>query len=129
MSIQSATMVQSDSYHLGTVGQRQVAHDQGHAISEANISRPIVGNQTSHTSNEQTIAEKQILHSIDRVLKALQGPNTSLEMKIHEKTNQVIVKVMNRDTGEVIREIPPEKMQDLVAKMIEIAGLLVDERV
>ncbi|WP_167686495.1 flagellar protein FlaG, partial [Paenibacillus polymyxa] len=30
--------------------------------------------------------------------------------------------------GELIREIPPEKTLDLVAKMMEIAGILVDEK-
>ena len=40
-----------------------------------------------------------------------------------------MVKVINSETNEVIREIPPEKILDLVAKMWELAGILVDERV
>jgi flagellar protein FlaG len=34
---------------------------------------------------------------------------------------------VNRETGEVIREIPPEKFLDMVAKLQELAGILVDE--
>jgi flagellar protein FlaG len=39
-----------------------------------------------------------------------------------------MVKVLNTDTGQVIREIPPEKNLDFVAKLWEMAGILVDER-
>jgi flagellar protein FlaG len=48
---------------------------------------------------------------------------------IHEDTNRVIVKVINNETGEVIREIPPEKIVELVAKMNTYLGLLIDETV
>jgi flagellar protein FlaG len=40
-----------------------------------------------------------------------------------------MVKVLNKDTGELIREVPPEKTLDLVASMMEIAGILVDEKI
>jgi flagellar protein FlaG len=39
-----------------------------------------------------------------------------------------MVKVMDKEDGKVIREIPPEKTLDLVAKLWELAGILVDER-
>lgn len=55
------------------------------------------------------IGEEQLIRNIDRAVKALQGPSTSLEISIHEKTHSVMVKVMNKETGELIREIPPEK--------------------
>ena len=40
-----------------------------------------------------------------------------------------MVKVINSINDEVIREIPPEKILDMVAHMLEIAGIIVDERV
>ncbi|WP_431086434.1 flagellar protein FlaG [Paenibacillus sp. 8b26] len=75
------------------------------------------------------LGEEQLIRAIDRAVKALQGPTTTLEMSVHEKTHQILVKVLNKDTGELIREIPPEKTLDLVAKMMEIAGILIDEKV
>ncbi|MNC25145.1 flagellar protein FlaG [compost metagenome] len=52
-----------------------------------------------------------------------------LDISIHEKTHKLMVKVMNKETGELIREVPPEKTLDLVAKMMELAGIMIDERV
>ncbi|KGP80868.1 MULTISPECIES: flagellar protein FlaG [unclassified Paenibacillus] len=73
--------------------------------------------------------EEHLIKAIDRAVKALQGPSTTLEMSVHEKTHQILVKVLNKETGELIREIPPEKTLDLVAKMMEIAGIIIDEKV
>lgn len=76
-----------------------------------------------------SVAEEQLIKTIERAVKSLQGPQTTLEISIHEKTHDIMVKVLNKDTGELIREVPPEKTLDLVAKMMEIAGILVDEKV
>ncbi len=72
--------------------------------------------------------DEQIVKAIERALKALQGPTTMVEVSVHEETKQVMVKVLDQDSGKVIREIPPEKMLDLVANMMKVAGLLIDER-
>ena len=74
------------------------------------------------------ISEQQLIRAIERAIKAMQGANTVLEFSIHEKTKEIMVKVLNRETGEVIREIPPEKILDFVAKVWEMAGLFIDER-
>jgi flagellar protein FlaG len=74
------------------------------------------------------VSDEQLIKAIDRAIKAAEGSATSLEFSIHDATNQIMVKVLEKDTGRVIREIPPEKMMDMVAKLWEMAGILVDER-
>ncbi|MFF2018105.1 flagellar protein FlaG [Paenibacillus sp. NPDC058177] len=81
--------------------------------------------QGAHVS----LGEEHLIRTIERAVKALQGPTTTLDVSVHQKTHAIMVKVLNKDTGELIREIPPEKTLDLVAKMMEIAGILVDEKV
>lgn len=76
-----------------------------------------------------SVGEEQLIKAIDRAIKALEGPHTVFEVSVHEQTNSIMVKVLDRDSGQLIREIPPEKTLDLVAKMMEIAGILIDERI
>lgn len=76
-----------------------------------------------------SVGEELLIRNIDRAVKALQGPETTLDISIHEKTHDIMVKVLNKETGEVLREIPREQTLDLVAKMMEIAGILIDEKV
>jgi flagellar protein FlaG len=75
-----------------------------------------------------TISEEQLIRAIEKAIKQMQGPNTMLDFSVHEKTKQIMVKVLNKDSGEVIREIPAEKNLDFVAKLWEMAGIIVDER-
>lgn len=75
-----------------------------------------------------SISDEQLILAIDRAIKSLQGRPTSLEVSVHEKTNQIMVKVLDNETGDTIREIPPEKTLDFIAKIWELAGLIVDER-
>jgi len=76
-----------------------------------------------------TIAEEQRIRMIEHAIKSIQGPTTRLDYSVHEKTNDIIIRVVDKETGEVIREIPPEKSLDILSKLLEIAGLLIDERV
>nr|WP_145162948.1 flagellar protein FlaG [Paenibacillus terrae] len=76
-----------------------------------------------------SIGEEQLIRNIDRAVKSLQGPDTTLDISIHDKTHEIMVKVLNKETGEVIREVPPEKTLDLVAKMMELAGIMIDAKV
>ncbi|MGG4049605.1 flagellar protein FlaG [Paenibacillus favisporus] len=75
------------------------------------------------------IGEEQLIRRIDQAMKALAGPETTLDISIHKATNSIMVKVLDKDTGEVIREVPPEKTLDIVAKMMEIAGIIIDKKV
>lgn len=47
---------------------------------------------------------------------------------IHEDTNRVTIKIVDKNTKETIKELPPEKTLDMIAKVWEMAGILVDER-
>jgi len=74
------------------------------------------------------VAEKVLIDAIERANKSLAGTNRKFEVSVHEKTNDIMVKVINTESNEVIREIPPEKILDLIAKLWELAGIIVDER-
>lgn len=79
-------------------------------------------------AEERVIDEKELIKNIEKANNTLNLRYTSLEFSIHEKTKAIMVKVIDRDSGELIREIPPEKILDAVAHMWEIAGIIVDEK-
>lgn len=72
--------------------------------------------------------------NLDKLKKVMEKAVASLphysdaKFGIHEKTNRIVIKLVDRDTQEVIKEIPPEKTLDLLAKRMELAGVLVDQR-
>lgn len=50
-----------------------------------------------------------------------------LRFVVHDKTERLMVQVLDVETEEVIREIPPEEMLDLVSRIHEMIGLFIDE--
>ncbi|KAA8997980.1 flagellar protein FlaG [Paenibacillus spiritus] len=115
---------------IKSVVSSELGFKGGNADSRADqINTNLELNQAERQGVKVPIGEEQLIKAIDKAVKALEGPSTTLEISIHEKTHELMVKVLNKDTGELIREVPPEKTLDLVAKMMEIAGILIDERV
>lgn len=81
-----------------------------------------------NNKNNIKLSEKSIKEAIEKANKKLVLADRKFELSINDETNDVIVKVINKETDEVMREIPSEKILDMVAKMMELAGLFVDER-
>ena len=81
---------------------------------------------------DQEVAPDKIKAAVDDLNKTVKQASplhhTQLSFKYHEDTNRISITVTDSDTDEVIREIPPEKTLDMLAKAWEMAGLLVDER-
>lgn len=75
--------------------------------------------------------EKKLIQLIEKSNKELKSQDLSLKFSIHEKTKAINVKVIRTlpdGKKEVVREFPPEKILDMVASMMEKAGLFVDKR-
>lgn len=71
----------------------------------------------------------QLKEAVKEVNNFLKPMKTSIQFVLHEELGEYYVKVVNEDTKEVIREIPPKKMLDMYAAMAELIGLLVDRKI
>lgn len=68
----------------------------------------------------------QIRKAVEEINK--RAHNSEAVFGIHDATNRVMIKIVDKDTKEVLKEYPPEKTLDMIAKVWEVAGLLVDEK-
>jgi flagellar protein FlaG len=55
--------------------------------------------------------------------------NIQLDFEKNRELEAVVVKVRNRESGEVIREIPPEEMLRIAKRMEEMSGMLLDKEI
>lgn len=86
-------------------------------------------NQEQHpgfVQKDKEVSTEQVKSAVDNINNQLR--RTSCSFKYHEETNRISITVRDKDTDEVIREIPPEKALDMIAKAWELAGLMVDEK-
>ena len=84
---------------------------------------------TNENPQNQQGSGKQLKSAVDSANQKLKmNHRTGCEFSYHEETKRVSIKVVDQDTKEVIREIPPEESLDMLQKLLELAGVLVDER-
>jgi flagellar protein FlaG len=75
------------------------------------------------------ISEKELKEALDKLSKFVEDDNTKIEYQFHSKfSNDLMIKIIDKATKEVILEVPPKKILDLVAKMMEMVGILFDKK-
>ncbi|KEH89015.1 hypothetical protein Z965_03930 [Clostridium novyi A str. BKT29909] len=79
--------------------------------------------------NQKDKSEKDIQSAVNKLNKFLQGENTHIEYERHKVfKNQFTIKIVDNKTKEVIKEVPPKKILDMVAEICKLAGVIVDKK-
>ena len=68
-------------------------------------------------------AVKKAINEINK-----RNPNSIVQFGVHEATNRMTIKILDKESRNVIKEFPAEKTLDLIAKAWELAGIMVDEK-
>ncbi|MDC7278899.1 MULTISPECIES: flagellar protein FlaG [Pseudobutyrivibrio] len=101
------------------------------AAKEIRASEPEYKNPNSNPEQEEAEdkamqASSSLKEAISKINSA-QG-NAEAVFGIHEGTNRVTIKMVDKQTKKVIKEFPAEETLDLIAKAWELAGIMVDEK-
>lgn len=126
-SIQKTESVQkpeADNKEVITETAQEVADNTTVAVKKA-TEKDENSNDKQNQQNQQATNDK-IKKAVEELNKKM--TNSEAVFGIHEKTNRVTIKIIDRDSKDVIKEFPPEKTLDMIAKAWELAGLLVDEK-
>ena len=86
------------------------------------------GVETQGNREEETTISSKIKDAVDKVNQKIVPSKTRCEFSYHEDTNRISIKVIDQATEETIKEIPAEETLDMLSKIWELAGLLIDER-
>ncbi|MCR4728090.1 MAG: flagellar protein FlaG [Lachnospiraceae bacterium] len=133
--INSVMTVQAQSYQPKPVSTRPAMEYTDVSIA---ADTPKVDNTTqvventeaksdsSYNQKDREPSNEQLHKAVEEINKKMY--NSEVAFGFHEKTNRVTIKIIDKETKEVIKELPPEKTLDLIAKAWELAGLMVDEK-
>ena len=103
-------------------------------LSQPADKKPTVQNFfTEKDQEDKDLSEEKDAKQGTQLKKAVNDLNKQMKNSeaifgIHDKTNRVTIKIIDKTTKEVIKEYPPEETLDMIAKVWEIAGILVDEK-
>jgi len=100
------------------------------AKSEVNLASSFMSAENHEETEMVEEIEKEDWVWFVRALQDIfRGFNLGITFRVHEETERIIARVIDRETKEVIREIPPEKFLDMIARLQELAGVFIDEMV
>ena len=103
-------------------------------LSQTADKKPTVQNFfTEKDQEDKDLSEEKDAKQGTQLKKAVNDLNKQMKNSeaifgIHDKTNRVTIKIIDKTTKEVIKEFPPEKTLDMIAKVWEMAGLIVEEK-
>lgn len=132
MSLQAQT-VQPVSQKV-TVEKTAAEFKEGVALNNSVIidkTTPVVKQITDkeeyNSQNDNSAQQnEQLRKAVEQLNKKMN--NAEAVYGVHEGTNRITIKLVDKETKETIRELPPEKTLDMIVKVWELAGMLVDER-
>ncbi len=139
MAIDSISRVANTGYattSTKTVNETVQVSDAAQALAEAKSSvdattvtmadkQQSADNSGANNGNaEQKQPTMKDMSEINKVI----NRNTVAEFGYNEPTNRITIKIKDKETDEVIKEIPSEKALEMLAKAWELAGILVDEK-
>ncbi|SMP06925.1 flagellar protein FlaG [Desulfurobacterium pacificum] len=104
---------------------------------DVKVAKNLQNDKNQHLQNQdqtQKLEKKQaspevIEKIVEDLKKKLSMLNTQLKIQIDKDTDMVVVKVIDKTTNKVIRQIPPEYVLKIAKYLDEIAGLLYNEKV
>jgi len=95
-----------------------------HPLVEFAVSMPShlkIRDGTEKIQQESRNKIEQIAEAMNRYVKSAQR---DLKIGVHQGTGDVIIKVISKENGKIIREIPPEEILNLAANMDKMIGTL-----
>ena len=83
--------------------------------------------KTENKPADQPSVQEQTVQRIRKAIEEFQGRATDLEFRIDDQTDQVIVRVVNKASGKVIRQIPPEELIEMSKRLADLRGILFNQ--
>ena len=96
--------------------------------SESNSDSNNQSEVQNQANENRKVAKSTIDSTISETNSKIKMSNTQLKYHIDEETQRISIKIIDKDTDKVIREVPPEETLEAIKKIWEIAGIIVDEK-
>ncbi len=102
--------------------------DSGPHITREKVGQEVEVKETKLEKFQEKVSKEKLEEIVEETKLAIDFFNKKLDFKVHEGTDRIMVKVVEKDTGKIIREIPPEEILDLAARIDNFLGIFLDEK-
>ncbi|QYY27915.1 MULTISPECIES: flagellar protein FlaG [Cupriavidus] len=93
------------------------------------VSFPVVGNGQDDSGKTGAAGSVDTSAAVGELVEALKSTSISLRFEIDESTHRVITKVVDKETGELIRQMPTVEVLRIASAIDKLQGLFVSQAV
>jgi len=111
--------------NINNIELNSIANTAKYNSNDRNSDNAIHLNNKGHKHES---GEDDVMKVVNNLNNTINQFNKKVSFSYHEKTHRVVFKVINTDTNEVIREVPPKEMVKLLENIQEYLGVFVDEQ-
>jgi len=100
------------------------------ASGEKSLASEVILAQDNQMNTEREAINKEELDNVvTKINEFLEPIRRNVKFELHEKLDKYYVTVIDSNTKEVIKEIPPKKLLDMYAEMADFMGFLIDKKI
>ncbi|MCS7228948.1 MAG: flagellar protein FlaG [Candidatus Kryptonium sp.] len=103
----------------------QTIHQNKHDLNDARV----IQNEDEVTQNERKISMEEVEKIIKELNQFIQIFNTKITFEIDKEARKTVLKIVDVETNEIIRQIPPKELLIISKRISELLGLIINEKV
>lgn len=93
------------------------------------IPRQIIDRKAEIPSAREEVPREEVEKAAEKLNRLMGIIDKRLEFSVHKQSGRVMVKVIDQQTGDVLDEIPPKRILDMLSSFTEMAGIFVDKQI
>jgi flagellar protein FlaG len=114
---------------IGMVEMKGLVTDSLRVVGDPRLQQAIAETRRISLGGDG-VSEGEVQQMVEQMQDHIDSMNISLQYTTYgDHGERIAVTVVNKDTGELIREIPSKEIQDLYAKMSELAGMIFNRQI
>jgi len=91
--------------------------------------RLVVEKKSDVSSAREEVPREEVEQAVDKMNRLMGLIEKRMKFEIHDKSKRVMVKIIDEKSGDILTEIPPKKILDMLSSFADYVGLLVDKKV
>ncbi len=92
--------------------------------SELDVAKEAAKEVARLERKQETESPETLIEAVEKIAEFIQIVRRNLEFTIDETTGRTVVTVVDSDTDEVIRQIPPEDVLNIARNLHDLRGIL-----
>ncbi len=113
---------------VGRVDSNRIKFKKDFSDLKGKIPEDRVSEESRRTSTNSTGTNENLRLIEDAINLSMGFIDTRIAFCIHQESGEVIIQIIDNETNEVLKEIPPEELVSRLSKLVELVGLLIDAR-